>query len=886
MAIAAGLRLGPYEIQGPLGAGGMGEVYKAKDTRLDRTVAIKILPDALAGDAQFRGRFEREARTISQLDDPHICALYDVGEEKGMSFLVMQYLEGETLSARLQRSGALSISEALKIAIEIAGALDKAHRVGVIHRDLKPGNVMLTKSGAKLLDFGLAKSNAVARGSVSVLPTTPVSITAQGTILGTFQYMAPEQVEGGEADARTDLFAFGAVLYEMVTGLPAFQGKTQASLIGSIMRDDPTMAGDFGASLPPALGRVIRACLAKNPDDRIQTAHDVALQLQWILEGGSQVGVSAPAAAFPVQTRRSRAWLPWSITAIAIVAAAALAAVMLTRKPEPRRIMRFEVANPEGVFNVGAPRLSPDGRYLAFNATDPTGNTKIWVRQLNSLTAQPLAGTDGAARPFWSPDSRFLGFMADGKLKKIEVTGGPAQKICDAPSGADGSWSPEGVILYDGRGSDPIYRVPAAGGTPVVAVKADPSRKENQVGWPEFLSDGKHFMYLAMNSKIEDSSYRVGLLDSTDTQLLASAQTQLAYAPPDRLLFVRDQTLVTQQFDPKAMKTIGDPAPLAERIGTDSVGLATFSISREGTLAYRTGDPGSRLALVDRAGRDVESFGDPGEYANPMLSRDGTRLAFDLSDKGSRKTDIWIRDLARSVNSRLTLGQGNNRFPLWSPDGATIVFTSTRSGAGDLYTKAANGQGDDSPLLQDDVLKFATDWSRDGRYIAYTRLGGNSNGNQDLWALPMFGDHKPIVIAAGNFTEGSGVFSPDGRFIAYRSDESGRSEIYVQSFPKATGKWQISTTGGSDPTWRSDGKELFYRGADQRFMAVDVQLGDTVKAGVPKALFPGRVNVVGNVRNRYTSAADGQRFVFVAPLGRDAIAPTTVVLNWDAELKR
>ncbi|HEX7797902.1 MAG TPA: serine/threonine-protein kinase, partial [Vicinamibacterales bacterium] len=313
MAIAAGLRLGPYEIQGPLGAGGMGEVYKAKDTRLDRTVAIKILPDALADDAQFRGRFEREARTISQLDDPHICALYDVGEEKGMSFLVMQYLEGETLSARLQRSGALSISEALKIAIEIAGALDKAHRVGVIHRDLKPGNVMLTKSGAKLLDFGLAKSNAVARGSVSVLPTTPVSITAQGTILGTFQYMAPEQVEGGEADARTDVFAFGAMLYEMVAGRPAFQGKTQASLIGSIMRDDPTMAGDFGASLPPALGRVIRACLAKNPDDRIQTAHDVALQLQWILEGGSQVGVPVPVASVPAPTRRSRAWLPWSI---------------------------------------------------------------------------------------------------------------------------------------------------------------------------------------------------------------------------------------------------------------------------------------------------------------------------------------------------------------------------------------------------------------------------------------------------------------------------------------------------------------------------------------------------------------------------------------------
>src|SRR5262245_44922461 len=379
MGIGAGTRFGPYEIQSPLGAGGMGEVYKARDTRLDRTVAIKILPDTLSGDPQFRDRFEREARTISQLDHAHICALYDVGQERGTSFLVMQYLEGETLAARLEH-GALPVSEALKIAIQIAGALDKAHRAGVVHRDLKPGNVMLTKSGAKLLDFGLAKSNAGARGSMSVMPTTPVSITAQGTILGTFQYMAPEQVEGGEADTRTDVFAFGAVLYEMLAGRPAFQGKTQASLIGSIMRDDPTLAPDFGASLPPALGRVIRACLAKNPDDRIQTIHDVALQLQWILEGGSQVGIPAPVVATAAApARRSRAWLPWSIAALTTVAAAALAAVIFARTPEPRRIMRFEVGNPEGIFNVGAPRLSPDGRYLAFNGTDSAGITRIWV---------------------------------------------------------------------------------------------------------------------------------------------------------------------------------------------------------------------------------------------------------------------------------------------------------------------------------------------------------------------------------------------------------------------------------------------------------------------------------------------------------------------------
>jgi len=428
MSLSAGTRLGPYEIQSPLGAGGMGEVYKARDTRLDRIVAIKILPEMLAADPQFRDRFEREARTVSQLDDAHICALYDVGNEKGMSYLVMQYLEGETLAARLQR-GALAVSEALKIAIEIAGALDKAHRAGVIHRDLKPGNVMLTKSGAKLLDFGLAKATSVARGAVSILPTTPVSITAQGTILGTFQYMAPEQVEGQDADARTDLFAFGAVLFEMVTGRPAFQGKTQASLIGSILRDDPTLTSVPSPALPPALTRVISTCLAKNPDDRFQTAHDVALQLQWILEGGSQAGVPVPAVT--VAPRRRGAWLPWAVAALMTVAAGAVAFVMLTRKEPAARTVRFEVPTPDSVVSIDAPRLSPDGRYLAFNATDAEGKTRVWIRQLNALTAHPLAGTDGSSRPFWSPDSRFIAFMAEGKLKKIDVGGGPAQKICD-----------------------------------------------------------------------------------------------------------------------------------------------------------------------------------------------------------------------------------------------------------------------------------------------------------------------------------------------------------------------------------------------------------------------------------------------------------------------
>jgi Tol biopolymer transport system component len=878
MALASGTRLGPYEIQALAGAGGMGEVYKARDTRLERTVAVKILPENLALDGQFRERFEREARTISQLDHPNICALYDVGEHEGRWYLVMQYLEGETLAARLAK-GALPPAEALPLAIQIAAALDKAHRAGVVHRDLKPGNVMLTKSGARLLDFGLAKTTLAAPLGVSMLPTTPANITAQGTILGTFQYMAPEQVEGQETDARTDIFAFGAVLYEMVTGRPAFQGRTQASLIGAILRDDPTTAAEIAPMVPPALNRVIRTCLAKSPDDRFQTMHDVSLQLQWIVEGGSQAGVPAPVAV----QRRARQRLAWSVAAVATLAAAALAVVVVTRETPTPRLVRFEVATPAGVLAIDAPKLSPDGATLAFNATDPTGQTRIWLRPLQSLQAYPLAGTEGTTRPFWSPDSAFLGFFADGKLKKIAVSGGPAQAIADAPTGADGSWSSEGVILFDGRATDPIYRVPAAGGVPAVAAAADPARKESAVGWPEFLPDGRHFLYLAMGDTADTSTYRIGVLDSLESQAMTSAQTQVAYAPPGFLLFVRDRTLVAQPFDATSLKTTGEPVPLAERIGTDNVGLARFSVSRDGTLAYRTGEAGNRLLWVDRTGREIEALGDPGEYATPALSPDGRRLAYRLADPRSAKADIWIRDLVRGVNSRFTFAAGNNEAPIWSPDGATIVFNSDRGGVPAMYEKPASGQGEEKVLFQTPEIKVPTDWSRDGRYIAFMHRSAKTDF--DVWVLPMFGDRKPFAVIESPFVDTQPRFSPDGRFIAYASNESGRVEVYVQTFPAASGKWQISNAGGGDPVWRGDGREIFYRATDQKLMAVDIQTAGGFQAGVPRNLFLSSV-VPGNARNKHIVSPDGQRFLLVAPLGGQALVPTTVVLNWYAELQR
>ncbi len=796
----------------------------------------------------------------------------------------MELLEGETLADRLAR-GPLPLELLLKCGIEIADALDRAHKNGIVHRDLKPGNVMLTKSGVKLLDFGLAKLAAPPQTAESALTSLPTALpesqplTSRGTILGTFQYMAPEQLEGREADARSDLFAFGCVLYEMATGKKAFSGKSQASLIGSIMHSDPPAISTIQPMTPPALDRVVKGCLAKDPDDRWNTAHDVKLQLNWIAEGGSQAGVPAPVAA----RRKNRERLAWGVAGVAIAAAAALGLGFARRAPVKPSIMRFEIPTPEGVTVIDAPRLSPDGKTLAFNATDSSGKTRVWVRPLSGLTAQPLSGTEGATRPFWSPDSRFLGFFAEGKLKKVEVSGGPPQKICDA-AGSDGSWSPEGVILFDGRPTDPIFRVSAAGGTPVVAVAPDTGRKETGASWPEFLPDGRHFLFLAFGQKTEDNTYRVGSLDSKESKAIAPAQSLLTFAPPGYLLFVRDSTLVAQRFDTKALKTTGEPVPLAEQVGASGTGLASFSTSHNGVLAYRSGQTGNRLVWVDRNGKEISTLGEQGEYGATALSPTGDRLALELLDPRSGKSDIWLRDLARGVTSRFTFDPANEFQPIWSPDGATIVFSSDRSGQLDLYQKAASGAGEEKVLLASDEVKFACDWSNDGRYIVYQSRGKKTLW--DIWALPTFGDRKPILVLQTPFSESRPALSPDGRWLAYQSNESGRFEVYVQAFPVAEGKWQVSTAGGVEPLWRRDGKELYYSSPDLKLMAVGIESGATIRAGIPQPLFQARIHSKTNVRSHYLPTADGQRFLMLAPLGRESMPPTTIVLNWSAELAR
>jgi Tol biopolymer transport system component/predicted Ser/Thr protein kinase len=857
----------------------MGEVYRAKDTRLGRDVAVKVLPAHLSESAELRQRLEREAKTISQLSHPHICMLHDVGHQDGTDYLVMEFLEGETLADRLSK-GALPMEQALKIGIETAGALDAAHKSGIVHRDLKPGNIMLTKSGVKLLDFGLAKLAMPDKSAVSQATSMPTALqqsqplTTRGTILGTFQYMAPEQLEGGEADARSDIFAFGCVLYEMLTGQKAFTGKSQASLISSIMGSDPPPISSIQPMIPASLDRIVKGCIAKEPDQRWSTAHDVMLQLQWIAEGGSMAGVPAPVVA----RRKNREKLSWAVAAVALVAAAGLAYGYVRRAPKPAPLMRFDIAPPAGVTAIDVPKLSPDGKFLAFDAIDLEGKVRVWVRPLSALEAQPLAGTDGGVRPFWSPDSRFIGFMADGALKKIEVSGGPPTKICDAPGGSDGSWSPEGVILFDGTGADPIYRVPATGGTRTVAVGIDAAKKETSVGWPQFLPDGKHFLYLLAGEKPDDTAYWIASIDSAKRTRLMPAQTLVTYSPPGYLLFARDKTLVAQPFDPKVMKTTGEPVPLAEKIGTDNVGLALFSVSHNGVLAYRTGEAGGRLLWRDRSGRDIETVGDPANYGNPALSPSGDRVTFNRTDERNARADVWIRDFARGVTSRFSLGPGNNIRPLWSSDGGTIVFSSDRDGVPNLYVKSTQGQSEEKLLLKTDVPAFATSWSPDGRYVAYATLDPKSNW--DLWALPTFGDRKPVPILVAPFEELNATFSPDGRFVAYSSTESGRPEIYIQTFPDGSGRWQVSSSGGVDPSWRGDGKELFYRTPDQKLMAVEIRTaGSDVQAGIPKALFSISLRG-GNARNKYAASTDGQRFLIDAPLGRESLSPTTVVLNW------
>ncbi len=887
MPLNPGLRLGPYEILEPLGAGGMGEVYRAKDTRLDRLVAIKVLPGHLSANPELRERFEREARAISSLSHPHICSLYDVGHQDGVDFLVMEFLEGQSLADRLGGEP-LSSDEVLRLGVQIAEALSAAHRSGVVHRDLKPGNIMLTRSGAKLLDFGLAKMGVEAATPTSSLtmkaesrnPRTP--LTAEGTILGTFQYMAPEQLEGKEADNRTDIFALGAVLYEMATGKPAFQGNSQASLIASILKDQPAPISTFQAMAPPALDRVVRVCLDKDPEKRWQTAHDVALQLQWIAEGGSAAGVPKPVA----HRRRSRERVAWIAAAVLGLGVIALGARDLMRpKPPAPRVLRYQIPAPHGVVSIDSPKLSPDGKYLAYNATDSTGTARIWIQPLDSFDAHPLAGTEGATRPCWSPDSKSLAFFTGTRLKRIDVGGGATQTLLDGVQGSDDSWGEGGLIIFDGSSTDSIRAVPASGGMPKPMTRIDHAAGETGSAWPHFLPDGKHFLYLALHGGGTADSLKLAEVGSFETRTLGPAGTRMEYTPSGYLLWAQEGTLLGRQFDPDELRFTGESFPVTEQVGGNGQGLADFSLSDAGILAYREqGGRVSRLAWVDREGRTLKTMATESDWGDPALSPDGTRVAADRSNEGGAG-DVWVYDTQRGTESRLTFDPKWDYEPIWSADGARVYFVSERAGVGNIYSREASGTGDTSPVWEDSVGKSLTGVTRDGKYLIVRR--NSRETGRDVWAVPLTGDAKPFPVIREKFDQGHGTVSPDGRWIAYVSTESGTRQVYVRPFPQGTGKWQISTQGANEPQWSADGTELFYVTLPNVVTVVEVDTRDGFRPGLPKPLFTAPfASGADGYRNHYAVHGNGDRFLAIDNSRHGLVSPTSIVVNWTAGLAR
>jgi serine/threonine protein kinase len=891
LTLLTGSRLGPYEIVAPLGAGGMGEVYRGRDTRLERPVAIKVLPSHLSTNPDLRERFDREAKAISSLNHAHICTLYDVGHQDGIDYLVMEYLEGETLDRRLAR-GPLPPDQVLRYGTEIADALDRAHRLGIVHRDLKPGNIMLTKSGAKLLDFGLAKfrppgATPTISSALTSMPTEARPLTTEGSIVGTFQYMAPEQLEGAEPDARTDIFAFGALLYEMATGRKAFTGRSQASLISSILKDEPPPISTVQPLTPPALDRVVKTCLAKEPDDRWQSARDLVSELRWVREAGSQPTAAAPAAA----RRRAGAAVAWAAAAVALSVAAIEGYLLATRKTEPLRTVQFSIEPPEKssfTFTQGAMALSPDGRRLVFVAQSSDGRNLLWVRPLSSLKAQPLNGTEGASFPFWSPDSAFVGFFAGGKLRKIDVTGGPPQTLCDAPAGRGGSWARGGTILFAPNARDVIYRVPAAGGIPTPVTQLDAAVGEIGNRWPTFLPDGQHFLFLGGAPPGGAPSERGGVflssLGSTERTKVLDARSNVAYAP-GYLLFARENTLMAQPFDADKRQLTGEPFPVAERLTYyTNVVMGVFSASHSGALAYCGGGGGTvtQLRWFDRAGKPLETVGAPGEYNRPKLSNDGRRLAVDVRDPQTGNVDVWIHELARGIATRFTFDPAPDQNPIWSPDDTRIAFSSARPSS-DIYVKATSGAGTEEPLVSSPEAKIPVVWSRDGRFILFARFGSQTRTGLDVWSVDV-AERKAAAILQTQFAEVPNALSPDGRWLAYTSDETGTNRVYVQPFPGPGRKWQVSAATGSAAAWSRDGKEIFYVGPDRKLMTVPVKTTPEFEAGIAVPLFEARMAPPPG--RQYDVSADGKRFILNTPASEEAAAPITVVLNWAAELKR
>jgi serine/threonine protein kinase len=895
MPLDPGTRLGPYEIIAPIGAGGMGEVYRARDTRLDRTVALKVLAHHLADTPEVHQRFKREARAVSSFNHPNICALYDIGNQDGTDFLVMEYLEGETLAKRLER-GPLAVPELLRTAVQICDALAKAHRQGVVHRDLKPGNVMITKSGAKLLDFGLAKGAVPAVRDMSSSPTAsqPLmggsrdsQLTVQGTIMGTLQYMSPEQLEAVEADARSDIFSFGATLYEMATGQKAFAAKSQATLIVAILKEEPRPISELQPLVPPALERIVTTCLSKDPDERWQSAGDLKRELVSISSTGSLAGIPAPVLALRKTRERTSKIL---LAVLGIVAVAGVAAALFyARKAKemnppagydyPTSVIHAEMNPPEG-FEFGSIgkdnqfAISPDGSAVAFVA-EGQREQLIFVRMLSSATAQPLQGTDGASYPFWSGDSRNLAFFADSKLKRVPATGGAVRVLCDATAGRGGTWNKDGVIVFTPGTKEPLYKILDSGGTPRKTTIVEQSAAFHGHRWPSFLPDGKHFLFTT------DDGVAVGSLDSRESHVLLQRQSNAIYSS-GYVVYMTDGILVAQPFDPDHQVVRGVPLPVTGQVEF-SIGksLGNFSVSQTGGLVYRPDySPKYQMTWLGRNGGEVAKLGEPDYYTGASISPDGRQILVTRVQPGVKR-DLWIVDSQRGSLSRATDNPEGVIFGVWSPDGKSV--TVSLANGFEIRTIVLQGGATEQLIAPDQTSKYPADWSADGQTLILTVQ--NSQTGQDVETLSMTGEHKLAPMIQTPAVENAGSLSPNGKFLTYGSNESGRLELYVTEFPGPGQKRQISNQGLTSgipvhfSAWGHDGKTLYYIDAGGSVIAVPIERQSPFKAGIPRKIYSapnGPVSEIG-------AAPDGRLLVLV-PAGNQTITPAALVINWPADL--
>lgn len=915
MTLAAGTKLGPYEMISPLGAGGMGEVYRARDTRLDRTVAVKILPTHLSDDPEAKQRFDREARSISSLSHPNICQLFDVGHQDGTDYLVMEFLEGETLAARITR-GPLPTDQWLKIGVELCDGLDRAHKTGVVHRDLKPANVMLTKSGAKLMDFGLAKATEEAVTPASSLtqtlnsPGSATPLTQAGTVVGTFQYMAPEQVEGKPADTRSDIFSLGAVLYEMATGKRAFDGKTTASVIAAILERDPAPISTIQPTSPASLDRLVKSCLAKDPDDRWQTAHDVKLQLQNLRDSVSQSAYSGTgeaaavhagtAAAQAARTRRNRDTTLLVLGTMLVSALVFSALGYVAHAPKPETVLQAAINLPPGAafdkFDLSI-ALSPDGSKLAFVSRDVNGDESVWVRPLDSPNAQSVPGTAGGAMPFWSPDSRSIGFFADGKLKRVDVATGNAATVCEAPSARGGSWGSQGTIVFASHNTGPLSVVSASGGTPVVATDVGDDAGTDRLPW--FLPDGVHALFVRSKA-IAFARNSIGLVNTKtrEVKILFESDSQPEYAEPGYVLYLHDGSLVAQPFDAKKLAAAGDPFPVVQDVTLNKARRsAQFSVANNGTVVYvhDTGTMVRQLAWYDlESGRELAKIGEPARISSYALSPDDGRVVASIASTTNSAADssaaLWMFELKQNSLSRFTFGDGSFRAPVWSADGRSVFYEQIKEEY-TLYRKAASGGSDAVAVPLPGASNFAGDAaSPDGAWLA---VSGQRPRFFQIDMLPLVPGKTEYTFASEKANVRGLTFSPDGKWASYLSDETGKYQLYVVPFPGPGGRWQISKDGAMRGGWTKLTNKLLYTGTDDRLYLADVsEKNGGIDVLSTRILFGGEklpnadsmlTAALGGVESML--AHDGKRIVLAVPLPGGSQSVLQLITNWPVAAK-